>query len=157
MSALRAAAVGLVFLSGAAAAESQEWTAAPDSSLAALRGGFATDSGLVVSFGIARTVQIDGQVVSRTSFGIDGLTQAGTQQARALAQGAGQFAIVQNGTGNSVAPLRAQPLAGLLLQNTESNRLLQAATVIDVTSNSLGLMQRLNFNQSLSDALRLGR
>lgn len=129
------------------------WTAAPDTMLAGMRGGFATPSGLTVSFGIVRTVQVDGQVVSHTSFQVSDLANLTPQQAKDLAQ-ATSLVVVQNGTGNTATGLATQGVPGLIIQNTESNTKIQATTVIDAATNSLGLLRGLSFNQMLNDALK---
>lgn len=143
----------------APAAAQQVWTAASDRHLDGMRGGFATPSGLMVSFGIARTVRIDGQVVSHTSVRIDDLGRITAQQARQLAQGAAGLTVVQSGTGTRVLTLPGPGLAGLVIQNTQDQRHIQALTVIDAGTNGLGLLQAQNFHRSLMEALQgsLGR
>lgn len=143
------AALSMTAQSGGA----QLWTATPDATLASMRGGFATPSGLMVSFGIVRTVQIDGLVVSHTSLQIHDMQNITPQQARDLAQ-ATSLAIVQNGAGNKANGLASLAVPGVVIQNTESNRNIQSVTVIDAATNSLGMLQGLNFNQTLNDALR---
>lgn len=137
------------------AAAQQVWTAVPDASLASMRGGFALGSGLVVSFGIARTVQVDREVVSQTSFRIDDLQGITPQQAAQLAQ-VGNLAVVQRGAGNRIDSVDGVLLPGLVIQNSESNRQLQALTVIDVSTNSLRMLRDLDLGHALSDALKSG-
>ena len=71
-------------------------------------------------------------------------------------QGVAGLAIVQVGNGNTVAPIAGQLMPGLIIQNTANNRVLQSLTVIDAVTNSMGLLQARNFQQTISDALRGG-
>jgi hypothetical protein len=136
----------------------QVWAASADGVLAQMRGGFALPDGLMVSFGIVRTVQIDGQIVSQTALQIPDLRSITVDQARQLERQAPGLAFVQNGVGNS-AQLPSAVLPGLVIQNTENNRHLQAITEITATANSLRMLQGINLHQALSDALKgaLGR
>jgi hypothetical protein len=153
-----------------------------------MRGGFATPEGLLVSFGIIRTVLIDGAVVARTAIQIDDLRTITVDQARQLREQAGGFAIVQNGGGNTVnglaqgttpaqlvqfvqpagstqagqalQPTQSIQLApGIVIQNTENNRTLQAMTEINAGTNGMRMLQGINLFQTLNDALKgaLGR
>lgn len=137
----------------------QVWTASADGVLAQMRGGFALPDGLMVSFGIVRTVQIDGQIVSQTALQIPDLRSITVDQARQLERQAPGLAFVQNGVGNSAQLPPSAVLPGLVIQNTENNRHLQAITEITATANSLRMLQGMNLNQALSDALKgaLGR
>jgi hypothetical protein len=177
------------------AQQEQGWLAAPDSTLESMRGGFALAPDFMVSFGITRTVLIDGNVIARTAIQIDDLRNMTVAQAKQLTQEVGGFAVVQNGPGNTVnvpgqvaQPLTgtqpagntsrttlAQPTAsapsvslvqptiqlipGLVIQNTESNRHLQAVTEINAATNGMRILQGINLNQTLNDALKgaLGR
>ena len=132
----------------------QVWTAVPGDVLAGMRGGFAVADGLMVSFGIVRTVLVDGQVVARTALQIPDLRGITTEQARLLGSQAAGLAIVQSGTGNSFQPTPSEALPGIVIQNTQSNRQLQAITEITATTNTLRMLQGLNTNQTLGDALR---
>jgi hypothetical protein len=81
-----------------------EWTAASDERLAGTRGGFDLGSGLKVSFGIARTVLINGEVLSRTSFMLPDIGKITADQAAMARAAMGGLTVVQNGPGNFVAP-----------------------------------------------------
>lgn len=152
---LVAAALSLAFCTVVqAAGQGQSWTAAPDSKLDSLRGGFAVAPGLMVSFGIVRTVQIDGQVVSRTGVQLNDLRSITVDQARSLRQQMADISLVQNGRGNIAANVPVQPLPGIVIQNTENNRQLQAVTEINATTNGMRILQGMNLNQTMSDALK---
>lgn len=177
----------------------QIWTAAPDTKLESMRGGFGPAPGLLVSFGIVRTVRIDGAIVARTAVHIEDLRSITVAQARELSEQVLTTMVVQNGRGNvahtaPVATPAAAPAAapaadkapaaasapapapapvpapvpvpalpgapGIVIQNTENNRHLQAVTEINAsTTNGLRVLQGINFNQTLTDALKgaLGR
>lgn len=130
----------------------QFWSATGDGVLASMRGGFALPDGLMVSFGIVRTVTIDGQVVSQTALNIPDLRNITVEQARQL--GASGLQIVQNGPGNIVQLPRGAMLPGLVVQNSESNRRLQALTEITAGTNTMRALQGMNLDQTLSDALK---
>ena len=140
---------------GVPAQADQVWTAAPDTVLAGMRGGFALDSGLLVSFGIVRTVLADGQLVARTALQIPDVRQMTGAQAQQLAGQAAGLVVVQSGAGNSFQPLQGA-LPGIVVQNTQGNRQLQSITEITATTNTLRMLQGLNLNQALRDALTGG-
>jgi hypothetical protein len=146
-------------LCGVPAGADQHWTATGDSVLAQMRGGFALANGLTVSFGIVRTVQVDGQIVSQTSLNIPDVRGITADQMQQLGRQAAGLTIVQVGAGNTAQAPQSTVLPGLLIQNTENNRQLQAVTEINASTNSLRMLQGMNLNQSLSDALKgaLGR
>jgi hypothetical protein len=148
---LLAAALGVCGF--ASAAPNQLWTAAPDAQLEQMRGGFALAPDLMVSFGIVRTVRIDGAVVAHTALQIEDLRTITLTQARQLGD-ATRGITVQNGAGNTANV--ALPLPAIVIQNTESNRQLQAVTEITAATNSLRMSHALQWNRTLSDALAGG-
>jgi len=148
---LLAAALGVCGL--ASAAQGQLWTAAPDAQLEQMRGGFALAPDLMVSFGIVRTVRIDGAVVAHTALQIEDMRTITLTQARQLGD-ATRGITVQNGAGNTANV--ALPLPAIVIQNTESNRQLQAVTEITAATNSLRMSHALQWNRTLSDALAGG-
>jgi hypothetical protein len=149
---LAAGAVALACVQQARA--QQPWTTAGDAVLAQMRGGFALAPGLMVSFGIVRTVRIDGDIVSHTRVHVEDLRSITADQARQIAQQVGSVTLVQNGAGNTVQLPAAQLAPGIVVQNTENNRRLQAVTELNATSNGMGLLQGINRNQALGDALK---
>jgi hypothetical protein len=159
------AAAGAAYAAGA----HTTWTTIPQSQLASMRGGFAMPGGLVVSFGIARVVAVNGVVISHTQFTIPDMSSVTPAQAAQLAQHTGTL-VVTNGAGNTAGgntssggpaqvttlPNTALPATlapGVIVQNTLSNTQVQTNTVIDTVTNSMGLLQGLNFGRSLTDAL----
>ena len=75
------------------------WVPASDEQLAGQRGGFETKTGLAVSFGIVRTVAINGDVVSKTSFNFQNMANISPQEVRLAAAAMAQSAVVQVGLG----------------------------------------------------------
>lgn len=148
---LLAATLGVCGL--ASAAQSQLWTAASDSKLEQMRGGFAIAPDLMVSFGIIRTVRIDGAVVAHSALHIDDMRSITSAQAAQLSE-ATRGLTVQNGPGNTANV--SLPLPAIVIQNTESNRQLQAVTEITAATNSLRMLQGIQWNRTLSDALAGG-
>lgn len=134
-------ACGLVAAYAAHAVEAAEATppgnplggasfALADTSLAALRGGYLPASGgLLLSFGITRSVAVDGSVVAAATW--------------AGAANPASVSISMSGPATAAA----------LVQNAADGRKLQTTTVIDASANSLGLMRQSNLQSSLRGAL----
>lgn len=130
------------------------WLAASDRTLDQLRGGFDMGSGLVVSFGISRAVYVNGQLATSTSFQVGDITKLNPSQAMALNQQmASQTLVVQNGPGNTVEPGAATIPLATYIQNTLNNQTIRNQTVIQATTNGLGIIKSLNLQSTLNDAL----
>jgi hypothetical protein len=149
--ALACASLVAALASSPVLAQDQFWLASPDDHLQDMRGGFAVAPGLVVSFGILRTVDINGAVVASTSFHIDDLRNITAAQQQQLARAAAGL-VVQNGAGNvfTVAP---GALAALVVQNSLNNQKIRTTTQIDAVTNGMTLLKNLNITQTLNDAL----
>lgn len=147
------AAAGLAACGIASADQGQMWTAASDTQLEQMRGGFAIAPDLMISFGIVRTVRIDGAVVAHSALQIDDMRNITPAQAVQLGE-ATRGLTVQNGPGNTANV--SLPLPAIVIQNTESNRQLQAVTEITAATNSLRMLQGIQWNRTLSDALAGG-
>lgn len=123
----------------------------PPERLDALRGGYALGDGLTVSFGLERLVSINGELVVSQRVEIPDLARMTAEQARQLADLAGGRTI-RVGDTMTVAP----GTGTLVIQNALDGQQIQASTSLHTTVNTLSLLQNLNFNQSLADALRVG-
>ncbi len=67
---------------------------------------------------------------------------------------AGTIALIQNGSGNSVATGSLSPATiGTVIQNTLDGQKIQNVTVINATANSLGMFRSLNLQSSLRGAV----
>ncbi len=130
------------------------WLAASDQTLDRMRGGFDMGSGLIVSFGIHRTVLINGQLITSTSFQMGDLTALSSQQAAALGQHiATQTQVVQNGKGNTLAPGAVTVPFATYIQNTLNNQTIRSQTVIEATSNAMGIVKGLNLQATINEAI----
>ena len=127
----------------------QEWIAVDPSRLDALRGGFVTPSGLVLSFGIERTVFVNGELVASTRIAIPDVAAINAEQARELAK-LQDTLRVQVGEGNV---LEHTGTGGVVIQNTLDGQTIRAATTLDISVNTLGMFQELNTNAALQSAI----
>lgn len=123
----------------------------PVERLDALRGGYALPGGLSVAFGLERTVAVNGELVVAQKIDIPDLSRITVEQAQQLAALA-DGRTVQIGGATTVTP----GMGTLVIQNALDGQQIQASTTLHTTVNTLSLLQNLNFNQSLSDALRIG-
>lgn len=119
--------------------------------LDALRGGYALPDGLVIGFGLERTVAVNGQTVVTQRVDIPDLARITDAQARQLADLA-NGRTVQVGGSTTITP----GVGTLVIQNALDGQQIQAMTSLHTTVNTLRLLQDLNFSRSLGDALRLG-
>ncbi len=144
----------LSLAAGRAAADAPLWTAVEDSTLESMRGGFDFGNGLTVSFGIERAVYINGALVTSTTVNVGDLARVTPEQAALVTRQAAAINLVQNGPGNTSA-LTGSDLAtpGTVIQNTLSNQNIQSQTIINASSNAMGLMKTLNTLTSMREAL----
>ena len=134
-------------------AESGTWHTVSDRTLEQLRGGFDVGGGLLVSFGITRTVYINGALVTETTLNIGQLSQLTSAQALQLKGQLNGLNLVQNGPGNSVPANLANIGAGTVIQNTLNNQQINVQTMINASSNGLGMIRSMNAQGAINDAL----
>ncbi|TCV91429.1 hypothetical protein EC912_11122 [Luteibacter rhizovicinus] len=97
----------LLFVAGCGAyalaphAHADDWTPVSDARLESERGGFDLGDGLKVSFGLERTVIVNGMTQVRNSVSIPDISKITTDEAKALSQAFGPI-VIANGSGNSV-------------------------------------------------------
>ena len=131
-----------------------EWMAVSDEGLDSMRGGFDAGTGLTVSFGIVRTITINGDLISRTSFNLPDVTKITAEQAQIASAAMTQAGIIQNGANNFVEPgVKSQLATGTVIQNTLNDQRIESQTVINAGVNSLGLLKSINTQTILKDAL----
>ncbi|MGL4397656.1 MAG: hypothetical protein ACRCS9_14035 [Hyphomicrobium sp.] len=119
-----------------------------------VRGGFTTDTGLKVSFGIERAVYLNGNLVTTTSLNIADLSKISGGQAQVTGTGTGSLAIVQSGAGNLFSPTSiSSTAAGTVIQNTLDNQKINTVTRIDAVVNSAGIMRSINLQSSMRSAV----
>lgn len=148
------------------------WLAASDRQLDDLRGGFSLGEGLTVSFGISRVTYINDLLVASTQLNLGPITRLTAQQAAilqvpiastlegtaALQLGAGapaglQSQWIQNGPGNFLQSDSLGAMLATVIQNSLNDQLLRTQTIINVSSNSLGILRGLNLQRTLDVAL----
>lgn len=136
------------------AAPPDGWEAVDGSALDDMRGGFST-GGLVVSLGIERMVSINGQLVASTRFELTAAEGVAGEAADAARSALNNGGLIQNGPGN-IAPAVMSPdaLGATIIQNTLNDQTIRSQTIINATVNSATLMQSLNFNDSVGQAIR---
>ena len=131
-----------------------EWLAVSDKQLERQRGGFDTGTGLNVSFGLIRTVTINGTLVSTTQFNLPDVSKISAEQAAIVSAAIAATGIIQNGAGNVVGTSsKSQLPTATLIQNSLDAQKIQTLTTINAGVNSLGLFKSLNSQSSLRDAL----
>jgi hypothetical protein len=123
-----------------------------ENTLDRVRGGFVTD-GLNISFGIERAVYVNGSLVTSTTFNVNDLGRmTGGRSVPSL--DANTIGLVQNGAGNVVTTGSLSSGAiGTIVQNTLDGQKIQNVTVINATTNSLGVLRGLNLQSSLRGAV----
>ena len=77
--------------------EGEDWLAMSDGQLDEMRGGFSVQPGVMVSFGIMRTVQINGVLVSSSGFQITDLRSITAAQDERLGKQTAAVSLVHNG------------------------------------------------------------
>ncbi|MBT9505076.1 hypothetical protein [Rhodoferax sp.] len=170
---IRLAGIGVLILAGSAcygsdplsrpfpdrqearkAFEPAQWKTVSDERLGGQRGGFDVGAGLSLSFGIIRSVSINGIVVAATSFILPDVTKITNEQAKLASAAIAQVTVVQNGAGNFVdSSVTAKLPSGTIIQNSLDNQTIQNLTVINASVNSMGLFKTANTQAALKDAL----
>jgi hypothetical protein len=158
-----AVALAIAALAGQAFAGTDEYLAphnlfsrnnAVDSaSLDAYRGGFVTDTGLAVTLGIERIVTINGNLAEHSNLELGDLGRLTSGETRLSADAAGQLRLIQNDGGKFDVQLGNNTLGGTVIQNSLNNQMITNQTIINANVNARGLLQAMNFQQTLSGAL----
>lgn len=151
--ALLAACAALLPAPAGALEQRETWFAAADSTLDTMRGGFGLLPGLTVSFGIVRTVEINGRIVSTTGFEVGDLRSISVAQAQQLARQIDGTNLVQSGPGNTFSATFASGTPALVIQNTLNDQKIRTMTEINALTNGMSLLKNLNLSQSLNDAI----
>ncbi|MFC5523110.1 hypothetical protein [Polaromonas jejuensis] len=130
------------------------WLAVSDRALDQLRGGFDLGAGLVVSFGIDRAVFINGQLMASTVLQIGDVAKLTSAQAAVLGQQImSQVRVVQNGPGNTVDPGAVTVPLAMVIQNTLDSQTIRNQTVIQATTNGLGILRGLNLEATINESI----
>jgi len=119
-----------------------------------VRGGFTTDTGLKISFGIERAVYLNGDLVTTTSLNIADLSKISGGQAQVTGDTAGALALVQSGNRNIfLSGAISTTAAGMVIQNTLDNQKINTITRIDAVVNSSSILRSMNLESSMRSAL----
>lgn len=131
-----------------------DWVPVDTATLAQLRGGFVTASGLTLSLGVERVVAINGEIISRTSLHIAELGNMHQQQGLQTGAALSSVKLIQNGGDNiTLANLADATLGGTVIQNSLSDQHIESRTIINASVNSIGLLKAMNFQGNVSDAI----
>jgi hypothetical protein len=121
-------------------------------SLDDMRGGFSTDSGMKVFFGIERAVYINGNLVTTTALNVPDLASyvgkgVGSPQIEAI--NLNGITLVRNGAGNTfeTSKLSASGL-GTIIQNRLDGQSIRTETTINLATNSMQMLQNIEFVRS---------
>lgn len=118
-----------------------------------LRGGFVTPGGLAVSLGIERIVTINGNVAERSQLELGDLGKLASGMSSVSAEAAGQVRLIQNGVGAANLQLGSTVLGGTLIQNSLNDQLINNQTIINASVDARGMLQNMNFQSTLNNAL----
>lgn len=127
--------------------------AVAETELGELRGGFVTDTGLAVSLGLERIVTINGNVADRSRIDFGDLGSLAAGRTALSSDAANQLRIIQNGGGTVGVDFGPSALGGTVIQNSLNNQLINNATIINASVEGRGMLQSMNFQNTLSNAL----
>jgi hypothetical protein len=137
-------------------AKLEQVLAVDDATLASLRGGFDWGQGLRVSFGLVRTVAINGELVHTTRLYVPDM--AGMVQKKGAIHGHSSDLpvapnLVQIGSNNMALLSEGVQAATTIVQNSLNNQQISTLTEINTVVNSLSLIQSLNARATMQEAL----
>ena len=121
------------------------WAPVSDAVLDGLRGGFQSSlTGPIVSFGIERTVFLNGHLISSVTLTIP-------DASKIVADVRDAITLVQHGNGNRVSH-DVSTLAPFMtvIQNSLDHQTIQSHTVINATVSALGWARSLDLGHALS-------
>ena len=132
-----------------------EWVALNSTQLDEVRGGFVTDGGLKISFGIERAVYLNGNLVTTTSLNIADLSRISGGRAQVTGTGVGSLGLVQSGAGNVFLPgaISSSAAGTTIIQNSLDGQKIQTMTTIDAVVNSTGILRSINLQSSMQSAI----
>ncbi len=143
---------GVVGWHSTALAQESDWIAVDNAELERQRGGFDGGTGLLVAFGVERAVSVNGDVVRSTSFHIPDVARMNAEQARLAAAALSTVDLIQVGPNNHFQP-DLMGGSGLVIQNSLNDQLIRSQTVINASVNSMALLNAVNVQTALSEAL----
>lgn len=135
------------------AAQFSAETAVEPASLDDYRGGFTDPNGLNVTLGIERIVTVNGNVAATSNINFGDLRSLTSGKTALSADAAGQLNLIQNGNGALNVQFGPSVLGGTVIQNSLNNQLINNATIINASVDARGLLQAMNFQSTLANAL----
>lgn len=126
-----------------------------DAVMDTVRGGFETDTGLRMSFGIERLVYINGELSSTTRLNVSDLSAltGGAINPASLPAIGSTVAVIQNGPNNTfVADALASGSIATVIQNSLDNQHINAVTTVNASVNSLQMMHASRLGETLRGA-----
>jgi hypothetical protein len=117
------------------------------------RGGFVTDNGLAVTLGIERIVTINGNVAEHSELELGDLGRLTSGASTLSADTVAQVRLIQNGGGTFAVQMDNNVLGGTVIQNSLNDQLIRNQTIINASVNARGLLQAMNFQSTLANAL----
>jgi len=130
--------------------------AATDQELSAMRGGFVTNEGLLVSFGIERAIYVNGILSTASSFTVsrvDGTN--GLKYSASMPVGANTVKVLQIGPAGSNV-FSPGKIAGAMLpggftviQNALNNQVVKNITTINASVTNMNLFRDMNLTSSI--------
>ena len=130
----------------------QDLRAIGENELDQMRGGFFSDTGLIVSIGIERSVLINGELVTSTLTIPDLQLFSGTGMGQATLTGPA-FLLVQNGPGNTFTLAPNASAFGTVVQNTLDNQVIAGLTKINASVSNLGLVRSMDLTSSVGQMI----
>lgn len=130
----------------------QEIQAVSSQELSSMRGGFTTDSGLVVSFGIEMAAYINGVLKATNSINVANIG-GGAGQPYSVQTSGNPVIVVQNGPNNFMPNNYGNLQHGIIVQNTLDQQVLKTVNTINATVNVLGLYRDMNMGNALNQQL----
>jgi hypothetical protein len=122
-------------------------------SLDRYRGGFIDPNGFAVSLGIERIVNINGNIAATSKLNFGDLGSLANGSRTLSADAASQLNLLQNGGGTLNVQFGPGAVGGTVIQNSLNNQLINNATIINANVDARGLLQAMNFQSTLSNAL----
>ena len=131
-------------------------TAATEQELSRMRGGFVSDEGLLVAFGIDRAIYVNGVLNTASNFTIT-RDSSGLYQSAATLPGINGVKLVQIGPGNYFSPdeisgnLLTSPFT--VIQNSLNNQFVKNMTTINASVTNMNLFREMNLTSSISQQI----
>jgi len=147
------AALACQCLAGPAEPAFSDDKAVEPASLDAFRGGFTDANGLAVTLGIDRIVTVNGNVAATSHLNFGDLGSLASGKTALSADAARQMNVIQNGGGTLNVQFGPSVMGGTVIQNSLNNQIINNATIINASVDAKGMLQAMNFQSTLSNAL----